>query len=89
MLQTLKARLTAHKSDIRVRTNACALSSHASQNNHNIDFENTTILTKENNIFIRKFIEKTHINGEKHPINKNTDIQNLKSAYAYLLYLDE
>lgn len=49
-------------SSIKVRPSACALPMRATSKKHNINFDNTIILAKEKNTFIRKFIEMTYIN---------------------------
>lgn len=63
--KTLKSRNTIHKSAIRVRPNACALSMHTNQIGDNINFDNVTILPKEKNTFKRKFIEMAFIIEQK------------------------
>lgn len=53
--RTLKSRITSHKSDIRVKPDACALSQHVNQTGHSMDFQNAKVLTTEKKFFKEMF----------------------------------
>lgn len=86
--RTLNSRITLHKSDCKTRKRTCALSEHAMDTGHNLDFNNYKILHKEKNLTKRLFLEMVEINREENSINKRTDISGLSNIYSYVLELD-
>lgn len=86
--QALRRRISLHKSDIRLHPDRCALASHAKNNGHNFNFNNTKILSIETNNDKRLFLEMCYINEQKNVVNKKADIKGLSSIYSYLLSID-
>lgn len=86
--RVLKDRITSHKSDIRRRTGACALTRHVNETGHHMDFKNTTILDKERSCFRRTFLEMVRIHQTPEALNSKKDIDGLSSIYTFLLELD-
>lgn len=84
----LKKRLALHRSDIRLRPGRCTLAQHVKTNNHEMDFNNTKILTQEKNYNKRTFLEMCYINECEDPINAKTDMENLSIIYSSLLLED-
>lgn len=86
----LKTRISGHKSDQKYRYNSTqktALSSHCMELNHYPKFENTLILSRENNYKRRFMLEMLHIINtpmEKR-INFKTDVDNIAQSYRYLV----
>ena len=81
----MKDRLVSHKSDIRLKPDACALSQHMNETGHAADFENVEVLDSEKITYKRSFLEMVYINKQENPMNKRSDIQNLNIIYANLL----
>lgn len=87
--QTIKQRITLHKSDIKLRPDRCALASHVNETGHHIDFDNPKILAVESNHNKRLFMEMCFINNSDNSLNNKTDIQSLSRIYTYVLELDK
>lgn len=83
--QYLKNRIRNHKNDIRNLKDSTALSRHALENDHNIDFENTTILDIESNFSKRCFKEMVYIKKHQNTLNYRTDISNLSNIYNNII----
>lgn len=83
--QWLRSRINLHKSDIRTNNLRCALSVHANNLSHSVDFNNVKILDVNVNYRKRCILEMIHIQKQKSKINKKTDTQKLSPIYAYLL----
>lgn len=83
--QSLKQRITQHKSDTRIGKKSCALSIHARNSGHIFDYENARILEIENNYRKRLFLEMVHINLESKSINSRADINQLSTIYCNIL----
>ncbi|KAK9872894.1 hypothetical protein WA026_020247 [Henosepilachna vigintioctopunctata] len=83
--QTIKRRITLHKSDVRLRPDRCALALHSSQQGHRFDFDNVGILDVAGSYQKRIFLEMVHINNNSNSINKKTDVSRLSCIYSYLL----
>lgn len=86
--QTLKKRLSLHKSDARLHPDRCALADHIHSLNHIIDFNTVEVLAKQSNTTKRLFLEMSYIFKEPNSINKKTDIKHLSEIYSYLLSMD-
>lgn len=86
--RTLNSRITLHRSDCRTLKRTCALSEHAMDTGHHLDFNNYKILHNEKNLTKRLFLEMAEINKEDNNMNKKTDISSLSSIYSYILKLD-
>lgn len=82
--QRLKNRISQHKSDIRVKPKACALSQHVIDLGHTFDFSNTLVLAHENNYKKRLFLEMFYIN-KMDTINFKKDTSGLSSIYCSIL----
>ena len=87
--QNLKCRITQHISNIKCKPNSCALSKHAIENLHQIDFNDTKILACQNNLDKRLFLEMVYINKIPNNINFKKDIQNLSNIYSFLLKVNQ
>ncbi|KAK9876390.1 hypothetical protein WA026_012701 [Henosepilachna vigintioctopunctata] len=83
--QTIKRRITLHKSDVKLRPDRCALALHSSQQGHRFDFDSVEILDVAANYHKRVFLEMVHINSNPNSINKKTDVSRLSCIYSYLL----
>lgn len=87
--QTIKQRITLHKSDVRLNNTRCALSAHVSETNHSMNFEDVKILEHNRVLSRRLFLEMCHINNNVNSINNRSDIDSLSSIYSFLLSLDK
>lgn len=85
--QALKKRMSLHKSDSTIRPDRCALGQHIRDTGHYVDFEDVTILEKEENNKRRLFLEMYHIN-RNNTMNSKTDTRNLSNIYSFLLGCD-
>lgn len=87
----LKTRISAHKSNIKLRSNSSdnktALSSHCKDTGHYPDFENVAILQEEKNYSKRYILEMLHImntpNNKR--MNFKTDTDNCAHVYRNLV----
>lgn len=86
--QTLRNRITLHKSDTRLRPQRCALATHTVENNHEMDFDSVKILAYQSNFTKRAFLEMCYIN-EIPCMNSKTDLENLSNIYSFLLHVDK
>lgn len=85
----LKQRITAHKSDSRLHPERCALADHVMKEGHIMNYGSVKILTTEQNLNKRLFLEMTFINEEDNCINKKTDINKLSTIFSFLLTFDK
>ncbi|XP_045463794.1 uncharacterized protein LOC123673353 [Harmonia axyridis] len=83
--QWLKSRLALHKSDITKNNQRCALTIHAVEKGHRIDFDSAEIVATQKKYNKRLILEMINIRNQKDPINKKTDVQKLSNVYTYLL----
>lgn len=84
--QYLHKRLCNHKNNVRNnKPDTSALAKHAIENGHCFDFQNTKILTNENDFQKRLVLEMLHIAKEDNTINNRSDIQNLSRIYHNLI----
>jgi hypothetical protein len=83
--QLLKNRISQHKSDSKLPNKTCALAHHVRDNKHIMDFNNTTILDREDILQKRLFLEMVHINKNENSMNFRSDINNLSIIYTFLL----
>ena len=86
--QTLKSRLTAHRSDIRREKKSCAMAEHSITTNHLPNYDDVSILDHSNSYKKRTFMEMARISQNPNAMNKRSDIANLSNIYSYLLHLD-
>lgn len=82
--QWLKSRLASHRSEIRNDKRCCALSAHANNHSHTVDFDNVKVLDTENQYKTRLFLEMWHINNCDNTMNYKTDMDDLNSIYSYI-----
>ena len=88
---TLKTRITGHKSDFRCRNNnninKTALITHCKENNHEPDFDNTKIVAQENKYTQRLTLEMLHIlnTPADNRINYKSDTDNCAQAYRKII----
>lgn len=87
--QTIKQRMTLHKSDVRLKNARCALTSHVSKTGHNMLFDGVKVLDNQKNLSKRLFLEMCYINNNENLINNRSDIDGLSSIYSFLLSLDK
>lgn len=87
--QTIKQRITLHKSDVRLRNKRCALTTHVETTGHTMLFDDVKILDSHKNLNRRLFLEMCHINNNENSINNRSDIDSLSSIYSFLLSLDK
>ena len=80
----LQNRLNKHKNDIKRGLQKTALSSHAIENLHKFNFENTKILSQEENYNKRLFVEMAEI-LKHNTVNFKTDINNLSQIYHNII----
>lgn len=83
--QWLKNRLALHRSDIVNNNQRCALTTHAVEEKHEINFEDTEILATQTKYNKRLLLEMINIRNQSNPINRKSDTQNLSNVYTYLL----
>ena len=90
--QYLSIRLKQHSYDVQKHkkyfypnSNLTSLVQHSSNNKHEFDFNNPSILIQEPNYFKRIFLEMVYIKKFKNSINKRTDIENLSNIYNNLI----
>lgn len=83
--QTLKNRITQHKSDCRIGKNSCALVDHYQKFNHHFNFNETSVLQIENNYKKRLVYEMLHIASCKEAVNFKSDTSQLSSIYCNIL----
>jgi len=87
--RTLIKRITSHKSDCKRNVQSCALAKHVIQTKHNPDYGNISILDREKNLYMRKFIEMFRITQESETsMNSKKDIEKLSIVYADLVETD-
>ena len=73
--RSFKTRKKEHISDVRhQRANRTALSKHALENQHNIDWKNSAILDYEQNYHKRKFIEAFYINSTSNALHDKQSV---------------
>ena len=88
---TLKIRITGHKSDFRCRNNnninKTALITHCKENNHEPDFDSTKIIAQENKYTPRLTLEMLHISNTPadNRINYKSDTDNCTQAYRKII----
>lgn len=75
--QYLKERLNGHK----YQKNITALKKHCQNNKHTFNFDDTTILDREQNKGVRNILESIYINNNTKACNNRTDINNLPKLY--------
>ena len=80
----LQNRINNHKNDIRNCKATTALATHALDNLHQFNFNETKILVHEQNYKKRLFLEMAHI-VKNDTINNRTDINNLADIYNNLI----
>lgn len=83
--QYLHKRLYQHKYDIKKDPSLhTSLTKHRTEHNHNIDFDNTTIVGFQNNLHKRLTLEMITIQNN-HSMNTKSDTNKLSSVYKHLL----
>lgn len=83
----LKDRLREHKNDekkFRLKTNPTALVQHRQDTGHTFNFENTSILDRQENYKKRIISEMINIK-KNNTVNKRTDIENLSASYFNII----
>lgn len=83
--QYLSKRLSSHKSDVRHEKENTALASHAKIQSHSIDFDNVSILAREDNRKRRKIREVVEIIKEKNAVNFKSDSKDLFMFYSHVI----
>lgn len=83
--QYLSNRMSQHRRDCISGKDSTALSDHFCRTGHDFDFDNPSILARENNLFKRLFKEMFYIRKVKKSVNFRSDIQSLSSIYSSLL----
>lgn len=83
--QSLKQRITQHKSDCRIGKRSCALVDHFQRADHHFDFNGSTVLQIENNYKKRLVYEMLHIAKNKDTINFKSDTNQLSTIYCNIL----
>ena len=89
----LKSRITEHKNHIRWNTSTRnVITEHRSQEGHDFDWENVTVLDEEPYNRKRLISEMIFIRRQTHGLNLQTDMEGLLKAYLSivdkLLYKD-
>lgn len=83
--QWLKNRMNQHRNEVKNnKNNGCALAQHSLETGHLFDFDNVTILDRENNYYNRLFLEMFHIKNEKYTVNFKTDTGSLSNIYSWI-----
>lgn len=79
----LAVRLSEHEADIRKKRTATALSQHMIEEDHIADFDNVTILDKENRTTTRYTLESLRIQQKiTTTMNHKEDLDNISSIYS-------
>lgn len=84
----MKQRIYEHKNDCKnylTKQNPTALVEHKINTGHSFDFENVSIIGRQNNYRKRLLHEMIAIKKEKRSVNKRTDIENLNTAYFNII----
>ena len=81
----LKIRISEHKRDVINKKDQSAPFQHTSQFNHNLDFDEVSILNIETQYYNRLFLAMLNIEFNNSRINRITDSNNLRNSYKYFL----
>lgn len=87
--RNLSGRITSHRSDIKRKVTSCALSKHAVDTKHAINYDQVQILDIERNSFKRTFLEMVRIAQTEETMNYRKDLDKLSYIYSHLLDLDK
>lgn len=79
--QHLEERIKAHK----YAKNSTALKKHTNQLSHTFDFNNVSVLQKEQNTRARGILEMIEIKKYPNSVNDRSEIENLSKIYFQLL----
>ena len=82
--QLLKVRLSQHQTDVENQIRRTALTIHAKEEKHVFDFDNTSILAREDNTRKRKLLEVINIT-RNNTVNYKTDTANLCTVYKIII----
>lgn len=80
-IQHLNDRINGHK----FSNNITALKKHVTQTKHSFNYEETSILTTENNNKARNILESIYIQKHKNSVNDRTDLANISNIYFHIL----
>lgn len=83
--RSLSARITSHRSDVRLNKSSCQLSIHANHTGHTINYGDVKVLDTEIHTKKREFLEMTYIASCDTPMNSRKDIDGLSDVYMFLL----
>lgn len=88
--RNLKGRLTSHRSDCNLKKPRCALTQHAIETDHKINWniDNVAILDKCNVEKSRAILEMIRIAQCPNTMNRKSDINHLSNIYSYLIKAD-
>lgn len=86
--QKLKNRMTKHR-NLEKRNETTDLTIHAIENQHQIDFNNVTILEQIPNFWQRAIAEKMYIHKTNNTVNTQVDKAGLHSSYINLLKINQ
>lgn len=83
----LSARITSHRSDIRLNKTTCQLSIHSNTSLHSPDYTSVKILDVEKHWKKRLFLEMVRISQADDPMNSRRDIEGLSDIYSNIIQL--
>lgn len=85
--RNLSARITSHRSDIRLNKTSCQLSIHSNTSLHSPDYSSVKILDVERHWKKRLFLEMVRISQTDDPMNSRRDIEGLSDIYSNIIQL--